>query len=180
MTSNLIVKISVLGYFSTAVYTVKNFWKFFRKQSDSLKYKWVGNISDMCKEAHGMARVGTTLDQDRQDYFQILCCGRDIVVTILKLKCQKQKVHGEFGSTEPVQKFLWGADRALIGKNVAQKIRRGHIWARSGPQFSGPDLGSIGQGVSLLVWRQTYCPIGATFLPIGAPPKFLHGNFRYS
>ena len=41
--------------------------------------------------AHGVARVETTSDYDRQNYFQILCCGRDIVVTILKLKCQKQK-----------------------------------------------------------------------------------------
>ena len=53
--------------------------------------------------------VGTTSDYDRQDYFQILCCGRDIVVTILKLKCQKQKVHGEFGSTESLVKFLISA-----------------------------------------------------------------------
>ena len=44
--------------------------------------------------AHDVARVGTTSDYDRQDYFQILCCGRDIVVLILK--CQKQKVHGDF------------------------------------------------------------------------------------
>ena len=43
--------------------------------------------------AHGVARVGTTTDYDWQDYFQILCCGRDIVVTILTLKCRKQKVH---------------------------------------------------------------------------------------
>ena len=50
--------------------------------------------------AHGVARVGTTSYYDRQDYFQILYCGRDIVETILKLKCQKQKVHGVFGSTE--------------------------------------------------------------------------------
>ena len=59
--------------------------------------------------AHGVARVGTTSDYDRQDYFQILCCGRDIVVTILKLKCQKQKVHGEFGSTESLVRFLISA-----------------------------------------------------------------------
>ena len=43
--------------------------------------------------AHGVARVGTTSDYDRQDYFQIFCCGRDIVVTLLKLKCQNQKVN---------------------------------------------------------------------------------------
>ena len=42
--------------------------------------------------AHGVARVGTTSDYDRQDYFHILYCGHDIVVTILILKCQKQKV----------------------------------------------------------------------------------------
>ena len=30
-----------------------------------------------------MARVGTTSNSDRQDYFQILCCGRDIVVIII-------------------------------------------------------------------------------------------------
>ena len=53
----------------------------------------------------GVARVRTTSDYDRQDYFQILCFGRDIVVTILKLKCQKQKVHGEFGSTESLVRF---------------------------------------------------------------------------
>ena len=56
-----------------------------------------------------VARVGTTSDYDRQDYFQILCCGRDIVVTILKLKCQKQKVHGDFGSTESLVRFLISA-----------------------------------------------------------------------
>ena len=39
--------------------------------------------------AHGVARVGTTSDYDRQDYFRILYCGRDIVVTIFILKCQK-------------------------------------------------------------------------------------------
>ena len=59
--------------------------------------------------AHGLAQVGTTLDYDGQDYFQILSCGRDIVVTILKLKCQKQNVHGEFGSTESLLKFLTSA-----------------------------------------------------------------------
>ena len=59
--------------------------------------------------AHGVARVGTTSDYDRQDYFQIFCCGRDIVVTILKLKCRKQKVHGEFGTTESLVKFLISA-----------------------------------------------------------------------
>ena len=59
--------------------------------------------------AHVVAQVGTTLGYDRQDYFQILCCGRDIVVTILKLKYQKQKVHGEFGSTESLVKFLISA-----------------------------------------------------------------------
>ena len=53
--------------------------------------------------AHGVARVGTTSDYDRQDHFQILCCGRDILMTILILKCQKQKVHGEFGSTESLE-----------------------------------------------------------------------------
>ena len=58
---------------------------------------------------HGVARVRTTSDYDRQDYFQILCCGRDIVVTVLKLKCQKQKVHGEFGSTESLVRFLISA-----------------------------------------------------------------------
>ena len=56
-----------------------------------------------------MARIGTTSDYDRQDYFQILCCGPDIVVTILILKCQKQKVHGEFGSTESLVRFLISA-----------------------------------------------------------------------
>ena len=56
--------------------------------------------------AHGVAGVGTTSDYDRQEYFQILYCGRDIVVTILILKCQKQKVHGEFGSTESLVRFL--------------------------------------------------------------------------
>ena len=61
------------------------------------------------REAHGVARVGTTSDYDRQDYFHILCCGRAIVVTILKLKCQKQKVHGEFGSTESLVRFLISA-----------------------------------------------------------------------
>ena len=40
-----------------------------------------------------MVRVRTTSDYDRQDYFQILCCGRDIVVTILKLKCRKIHWH---------------------------------------------------------------------------------------
>ena len=59
--------------------------------------------------AHGLAQVGTISDYDGQDYFQILCCVRDIVVTILKLKCQKQKVHGEFGSTESLVKFLISA-----------------------------------------------------------------------
>ena len=59
--------------------------------------------------AYGLARVGTTSDYDRQDYFQILCCGRDIVVTILKLKCQMQNVHGEFESTESLVKFLISA-----------------------------------------------------------------------
>ena len=43
--------------------------------------------------AHGVAGVGTTSDYLRKDYIQILCCGRDIIVTIFKLKCQKQKVH---------------------------------------------------------------------------------------
>ena len=59
--------------------------------------------------AHGVAWVGTTSDYDRQDYFQILYCCRDIVVTILILKCQKQKVHGEFRKTEPLVKFLISA-----------------------------------------------------------------------
>ena len=59
--------------------------------------------------AHGVAWVGTTMDYDRQDYFQILCCGRDIVVTIWKLKYQKQKVHGKFGSTESLVRFLISA-----------------------------------------------------------------------
>ena len=36
------------------------------------------------KGAHGVARVGTTSDYDRQDYFQILSCGRDIVVTLVR------------------------------------------------------------------------------------------------
>ena len=58
------------------------------------------------KGAHGVARVKTTSDYDRQNYFQILCCDRDIVVTVLKLKCQKQKVHGEIGSTESLVRFL--------------------------------------------------------------------------
>ena len=58
------------------------------------------------RRAHGVARVGTTSDYDRQDYFQILCCGINIVMTILKLKCQKQKVHGEFGSTESLVGFF--------------------------------------------------------------------------
>ena len=61
------------------------------------------------RRAHGVAQVGTTSDYDRQDYFQILCCGRDIVVAILILKCQKQKVHGEFGSTESLVRFLISA-----------------------------------------------------------------------
>ena len=56
----------------------------------------------------GNFHTGTS-DYDRQDYFQILCCGRNIVVTILKLKCQKQKVHSEFGSTESLVKFLISA-----------------------------------------------------------------------
>ena len=57
--------------------------------------------------AHGVARVGTTSDYDRQDYFQISCCGRDIAVTILKLKCQKQKVHrAPIGTWEQVWQFL--------------------------------------------------------------------------
>ena len=56
-----------------------------------------------------VARVRTTSDYDRQDYFQILCSGRDIVMTILKLKCQKQNVHGEFGSTESLVRFLISA-----------------------------------------------------------------------
>ena len=59
--------------------------------------------------AHGVTRVGTTSDYDRQDYFQILYCCRDIVVTVLKLKCQKQKIHGEFGSTESLVRFLISA-----------------------------------------------------------------------
>ena len=59
--------------------------------------------------AHGVAQVGTTSDYDRQDYFKILCCDRDIVVTILILKCQKQKVHAEFGSTESLVRFLISA-----------------------------------------------------------------------
>ena len=59
--------------------------------------------------AHSVARVGTTSDYDRQGYFQILCCRLDIVVTILKLKCQKQKVHGEFESTESLVRFLLSA-----------------------------------------------------------------------
>ena len=58
------------------------------------------------RRAHGVAQVGITSDYDRQDYFQIWCCGRDIVVTILILKCQKRKVHGEFGSTESLVIFL--------------------------------------------------------------------------
>ena len=61
------------------------------------------------RRTHGVAQVGTTSDYDRQDYFQILCCGRDIVVTILKLKCQNQKVHGEFGSKESLVRFLTSA-----------------------------------------------------------------------
>ena len=36
--------------------------------------------------AYGVVRVETTSDYDRQHYFQILYCGRDIIVTILKLK----------------------------------------------------------------------------------------------
>ena len=59
--------------------------------------------------AHGLARVGTTSDYDRQDYFHILCYGRGIVVNILKIKCQKQKIHGEFGSTELLVRFLISA-----------------------------------------------------------------------
>ena len=31
------------------------------------------------RRAHGVARVGTTSDYERQDYFRILCCGPDIV-----------------------------------------------------------------------------------------------------
>ena len=61
------------------------------------------------REAHGVARIATTSDYDRQDYFQILCCGRDIVVTILILKSQKQKVHGKFGSTESLVIFIISA-----------------------------------------------------------------------
>ena len=61
--------------------------------------------------AHGVARIGTTSDYDRQDYSQILCCGRDIVVIILILKCQKQKVHGELGSTESLVRFLISANQ---------------------------------------------------------------------
>ena len=41
--------------------------------------------------------------------FKFLCCGCDIVVTILKSKYQKQKVHGEFGSTESLVRFLISA-----------------------------------------------------------------------
>ena len=59
--------------------------------------------------AYGVPRVGTTSDYDRQDYFQILCSGHDIVVTILILKCQKKKVHVEFGSTESLMRFLTSA-----------------------------------------------------------------------
>ena len=59
-----------------------------------------------CRGAYGVAQVGTTSDYDRQDYFQILYCGYDIVVTILILKCQKQKVHSEFRSTESLVRFL--------------------------------------------------------------------------
>ena len=59
--------------------------------------------------AHGLAQVRTTSDYDGQDDFQILCCGRDIVVTIFKLKCKKQNVHGKFGSTESLLKFLTSA-----------------------------------------------------------------------
>ena len=40
--------------------------------------------------AHGVAQIGTTSDYERQDYFQMLYCGRDIVVTILFLKCEAQ------------------------------------------------------------------------------------------
>ena len=65
----------------------------FRSGPDRILHMWP-------QGEHGVARAGTTSDYDRQDYFQILCCSRDIVVTILNLKCQKQKVHGEFGSTE--------------------------------------------------------------------------------
>ena len=61
------------------------------------------------KGAHSVARVGTTSNYDRQDYFQIFYYGRDIVVTILILKCQKQRVHGEFGSTESLVRFLISA-----------------------------------------------------------------------
>ena len=64
------------------------------------------------------------------------------------------------------------------------KIRRGHIWTRLGPHFTGPDLCPIGQGVSLLVWRQTDYPIGATFFPIGARlaphQNFCTGFARFS
>ena len=56
------------------------------------------------------------------------------------------------------------------------KIKRGHIWTRSGPHIIGTDLGPIGQGVSLLVWRQTDYPIWATFFPIG-PRSAPHQNF---
>ena len=38
-----------------------------------------------CRGTHGMAQIGTTSDYEIQDYFQILCYGRDIVVTILIL-----------------------------------------------------------------------------------------------
>ena len=62
------------------------------------------------RRAHGVARVGTTSDYDRQDYFQILCCGSDIVVSILILKCQKQMYMAiEFGSTESLVRFLISA-----------------------------------------------------------------------
>ena len=73
---------------------------------------WSGPIGfSTCgrREAHGVARVGTTSDYDRQEYFQILCCDCDILVTILILKCQRQKVHGEFRSTESLVRFLISA-----------------------------------------------------------------------
>ena len=39
----------------------------------------IGFSTCVRRRAHGVARVGTTSDYDRQDYFRILCCGPDIV-----------------------------------------------------------------------------------------------------
>ena len=97
---------------------------------DSIEFSSCGR-----RGAHGVARVGTTSDYDTQNYFQISYCRRDIVVTILKLKCQKQKIHGEFGSTELLVRFLISPTSNLLNnylfnlsvlRNVLNYLRKFH------------------------------------------------------